>query len=120
MVVAALFELTATRKTNQTLESKMETHKPCSHVRPSLEDLARITRIEEEIIGRVQEMARILARIHGKNVPTLPVIAFTRREERGHATSAPEVAWHEFTTVDGETGCWDNVHEVCCSGRCPC
>lgn len=98
----------------------MRTGKRCSAVRPSLEDLARITRLEEEIIGRVEEMARILARVHGKHVPVLPVIAFTRREGRGTAGAAPEVAWHEFTTVDGQTGCWDNVHEVSCAGPCPC
>jgi hypothetical protein len=98
----------------------MTTKKPCSHVRPSLEDLARITRLEEEIVGRVEEMARILARVHG-NVPALPVIAFTRREERATAGPSSEaVAWHEFTNADGHTGCWDNIHEVCCAGPCPC
>jgi hypothetical protein len=87
-------------------------------VRPSPEDRARIVRLEEEIIGRVEEMARILARVHGR-FPRLPVVTFIRREEPGTAAT-PEVAWHEFTTVDGETGCYDNVHKVSCAGPCPC
>ena len=93
--------------------------KPCLHVRPAPEDVARCTRLEEEIYGRVEEMVRILARAQGR-APSLPVVAFTRREQRATGDQAKDVASYEFTTADGQVGCWDEQHGSCCSGPCPC
>ena len=94
--------------------------KPCTHVRPSPEDLARITRLEEEILSRAEEMVRILARVD-ERFPVLPLLSFTQHEGPAPVgASEPFVAFHEFVTTDGHTGCYDNIKNVSCSGPCPC
>jgi len=97
----------------------MTTKKSCLHVRLTIEDAARSMRLKEEIIGRVEEMARILARAQGRT-PVLPVVAFTRREGRATAGDEKETATMQMTYDDGNVGCYDEEKAVCCDGPCPC
>jgi len=89
------------------------------HIRFSIEDRARITRLREEIIGRIEEMARINVR-NLKITPQFPLKEVTFRSSG--TMEAPDIveADIQYTYSDGSKSCESVVAGVCCAGPCPC
>lgn len=80
-----------------------------------LEDLHRVTRLSEEVRGRLREIALIAARAAGVESPVGPVVKFVPREAGTQAdtptnSNAGAGDWVEIIVVDGFEACYGVKH----------
>ena len=95
-------------------ESSKSDH-DCPHGELSSEDRQRMAKLHEEIMGRVEEMARIQARVLG-----VAAVSNVRRITVTTAGGPKAATVMETTFGSGYTVCYQDPPGLCCPGPCPC
>ncbi len=95
----------------------MPTHEQSKPVPLSSEDQGRLMRLREEILGRADEMSRIINRTVKRRING-PIGKFSLVEPNagGHANGSVEY-WKDGKLV--AVGCWDEEAQECYPGPCP-
>jgi hypothetical protein len=79
------------------------------------EDRVRLRRLNEEVRGRTEEIARIMSRYLGTQSQPVRKVTFTLGEDNA---SDVHIEMEPVIVVGDGKGCYDDPPGVCC--ECPC